>query len=234
MFRFGKICCPSSSKIPAIKIIDLYRLIRSSYQGKPILIESFSARDSASVRNLPMVAGDGAEALREMGEGKGVIISESFQSKFGKGANDTVELMTPSGLIGFKVIGVYVDYSSDSGSVLLDRALYKKYWQDDLVDAFDLWLEPGADQAAIAETIKARYGEPYQLFISTHRRAQRCGGAHHGAIFCRQLCRGDRCHRGGNFQRDQYAAGIDSRSHAGDRRACARSARRKRRCGGWS
>jgi putative ABC transport system permease protein len=160
---------PELGKIPGIKIIDLYRLIRSSYQGKPILIESFSARDSARVRNLPMVTGDSAEALREMGEGKGVIISESFQSKFGKGANDTVELITPSGLTAFKVIGVYIDYSSDSGSVLLDRALYKKYWQEDLLDAFDLWLEPGADQHAIIQTIKERYGEPYQLFISTHR-----------------------------------------------------------------
>jgi len=160
---------PEFGKIPGIKIIDLYRLIRSSYQGKPILIESFSARDSARVRNLPMVTGDSAEALREMGEGKGVIISESFHSKFGKGANDTVELITPSGLIAFKVIGVYIDYSSDSGSVLLDRALYKKYWREDLLDAFDLWLEPGADQQVIIQTIKERYGEPYQLFISTHR-----------------------------------------------------------------
>ena len=160
---------PELGKIPGIKIIDLYRLIRSSYQGKPILIESFSARDSARVRNLPMVAGDNAGALREMGEGKGVIISESFQSKFGKGANDTVELITPSGLTTFKVIGVYIDYSSDSGSVLLDRALYKKYWREDLLDAFDLWLEPHADQQAIIQTIKERYGEPYQLFISTHR-----------------------------------------------------------------
>ena len=83
--------------------------------------------------------------------------------------NDRVELMTPSGLIGFDIIGVYVDYSSDSGSVLLDRALYKKYWKDDLVDAFDLWLEPGTNEAVIAETIKGRYGERYQLFISTHR-----------------------------------------------------------------
>ncbi|HEX9262745.1 MAG TPA: ABC transporter permease, partial [Candidatus Binatia bacterium] len=151
---------PELGKIPGIKIIDLYRLIRSSYQGKPILIESFSARDSARVRNLPMVTGDSAEALREMGEGKGVIISESFQSKFGKGANDTVELITPSGLTTFKVIGVYIDYSSDSGSVLLDRALYKKYWREDLLDAFDLWLEPHADQQAIIQTIKERYGEP--------------------------------------------------------------------------
>jgi putative ABC transport system permease protein len=160
---------PELKKIAGIHIIDLYRLIRSSYQGKPILIESFSARDSASVRNLPVIGGDGARALRDMADGKGVIISESFQRKFGKNQNDTLKLMTPSGLIAFKVIGIYVDYSSDSGSVLLDRALFKKYWREELVDAFDLWLTPGVDPQAVSQTIKERYGEPYQLFISTHR-----------------------------------------------------------------
>ena len=160
---------PELKKISGIKIIDLYRLIRSTYRQKPILIESFSARDSASVRNLPMSTGDGHRTLRQMAEGKGVIVSESFQSKFGKGVNDRVELMTPSGLIAFDIIGVYIDYSSDSGSVLIDRALYKKYWKDDLVDAFDLWLERGTDELAVIDTIKSRYGEPYQLFISTHR-----------------------------------------------------------------
>jgi putative ABC transport system permease protein len=154
--------------VPGVKIVDLYRLIRSNHEGKPIVIESFSARDSASVRTLPMVSGDGPRALKEMAEGKGVILSESFQSRFGKGVNDSIELATPSGRIAFKVVGVYVDYSSDIGSVLIDRALYKKYWRDELVDAFDLWLEASADQQAVIQEIKQRYGEEYQLFISTH------------------------------------------------------------------
>jgi len=160
---------PGLKAIPGVKVIDLYRLIRSSYQGQPIMIESFSARDSAPVRTLPMIDGDGAAALRAMGEAKGVIISESFAGKFGKSRHDTIELPTPTGLTSFKILGVYVDYSSDSGSVLLDRALYRRYWRDELVDAFDLWLEPGADQQAVIEKIKTDYGEQYQLFISTHR-----------------------------------------------------------------
>ena len=155
--------------VPGVKVVDFYRLIRSTYQGKPILIESFSATESAKVRTLPMARGDGAKALRAMGEGQGVILSESFQSKFGKGAGDTIELATPSGRTAFKVLGVYVDYSSDSGSVLIDRALYKRFWRDELVDAFDLWLEPGADEQAVIQSIKEQYGERYQLFISTHR-----------------------------------------------------------------
>jgi putative ABC transport system permease protein len=160
---------PGLKSIPGVKIVDLYRLVRVSYQGKPILLESFAAAQSATVRRLPMARGDGKKVLREMGSGKGVVVSESFQSKFGKGSGDTIELSTPSGLMAFKVLGVYIDYSSDIGSVLIDRALYKKYWLDQLVDAFDLWLAPGVEQAAVVQKIKAEYGGRYELFISNHR-----------------------------------------------------------------
>ena len=51
----------------------------------------------------------------------------------------------------------------------MDRALYKKYWKDELVDAFDLWLEPGTDQQAVIQQIKDEFGEKYRLFVSTHR-----------------------------------------------------------------
>ncbi|OGP30171.1 MAG: hypothetical protein A2038_03670 [Deltaproteobacteria bacterium GWA2_57_13] len=155
--------------MPGVEVVDLYRLIRSTYEGKPIFIESFSARVSRKVRRLPMAEGDAGSALERAAAGEGVIVSESFQSKFGKGSGDTVRLPTPSGFVDFPILGVYVDYSSDSGSVLLDRSLYKRIWRDDLVDAFDLWLAPGADQDQVIQRIKRDYGEKYQLFISTHR-----------------------------------------------------------------
>ncbi len=155
--------------LPGVKTVDLYRLVRANYQGRPIVVESFSAVASASVRTLPMAQGNGARALRDMAEGKGAIVSESFQTRFKKNVNDSIELITPSGPAKFKVLAIYIDYSSDIGSVLIDRALYKKYWRDELVDAFDLWLEPGADMPALVERIKNDYGERYQLFISTHR-----------------------------------------------------------------
>lgn len=155
--------------LTGVKIVDLYRLVRANYQGRPIVVESFSAVESARVRTLPMAQGDGARALREMAEGKGAVVSESFQTRFGKQVGDSFELVTPSGPVAFKVLGIYIDYSSDVGSVLIDRALYKKYWREQLVDAFDLWLEPGADMPALIQKIKVDYGEQYQLFISTHR-----------------------------------------------------------------
>ncbi|MFQ5916636.1 MAG: FtsX-like permease family protein [Candidatus Binatia bacterium] len=155
--------------IPGVRIVDLYRLIRSTYRGRPVLVESFSAGASGGVRALPTVEGEGTKVLRQMADGEGIIVSESFQSRFGKGLGDTIELSTPSGLVPFTVLGVYVDYSSDSGTVLIDRALYKKLWLDNLVDAFDLWLDPGADERRVIQEIRRNYGEKFQLFISTHR-----------------------------------------------------------------
>jgi putative ABC transport system permease protein len=116
-----------------------------------------------------MIDGEEREALRRMADGEGVLVSESFRSRFGKGKGSSIELPTPSGLTSFAVLGVYVDYSSDAGSVLIDRALYKKFWHDDLVDAFDLWLIPGTREQDVIQEIKRDYGEKYQLFISTHR-----------------------------------------------------------------
>jgi putative ABC transport system permease protein len=155
--------------IPGVAVVDYYRLIRSNYEGRPIMIESFSAQRSARVRTLPMLSGDGRSALENLAAEKGVLVSESFERKFGKKTGDAIRLATPSGSADFNVIGVYVDYSSDSGSVLIERSVYKKFWQDDLVDAFDLWLARGVDPAAVTAAINRQYGDAYQLFVSTHR-----------------------------------------------------------------
>jgi putative ABC transport system permease protein len=155
--------------LPGVAVVDFYRLIRSNYEGRPIMIESFSARRSARVRTLPMIAGDGTAALGQMAAGEGVIVSESFRDKFGKTVGDVIRLSTPSGSVSFKIIGVYVDYTSDSGSVLIEREVYKKLWGDDLVDAFDLWLARGADPQAVIDRINRDYGDQYQLFVSTHK-----------------------------------------------------------------
>lgn len=155
-------------RIPGVRVVDWYRIVRSSYRGRPIVIESFAADASGEFRNPPMVAGDGRQALRRLAAGEGAIVSESFQSRFGVSAGDEIRLPTPSGLVPLRVLGVYIDYSSDQGSVLLDRALYKRLWHDGLADAIHLWLSPGAEPREVARRIYEEYGERYQLFISTH------------------------------------------------------------------
>lgn len=158
----------SLAKIAGVETVDYYRLIRSRHRGKPVLIESFSAKASSRLRSLPLLAGASRNPLESMARGEGVFVSESFQAKFGMGAGDSLLLATPTGEHRFEILGVYIDYSSDGGSVLLDRSLYKRLWRDSLVDAFDLWLVPGTAPETVLEQIQDAHGMDYQLFVSTH------------------------------------------------------------------
>jgi hypothetical protein len=51
-----------------------------------------------------------------------------------------------------------VDYSDQKGSILLDRAVYEKYWKDDSVNVVRMYLEPGVTVAQMRDRVAARIG----------------------------------------------------------------------------
>ena len=123
---------PGLQALPGVKIVDLYRLVRANYQGRPIVVESFSAAASARVRTLPMAEGDGSSRAAGNGaKAKAPSSAKVFRLASAKISTTALNSITPSGPATFKVLGIYIDYSSDIGSVLIDRALYKKYWRDE-------------------------------------------------------------------------------------------------------
>jgi putative ABC transport system permease protein len=78
---------------------------------------------------------------------------------------DAVELGTPSGLVRLVVAGVHVDYTDQQGSILVDRSLYLRYWKDDSVDVFRVYLKPGPRQEEARQTILAEFGGHGALFV---------------------------------------------------------------------
>jgi putative ABC transport system permease protein len=64
---------------------------------------------------------------------------------------------------------VAVDYSSDRGSLMLDRAVYKRLWNDDRVDVFDLMLEKGYDPEAVRSEIQRHFASSRNIFVLTNR-----------------------------------------------------------------
>jgi putative ABC transport system permease protein len=83
-------------------------------------------------------------------------------------SGDRVTLVTDLGQTTFGVAGVFVDYTSDAGTLLMDRKQYQRFWNDSLVDAYDLWLARGGDSGRVAEEIREKLGGRYELFVSTH------------------------------------------------------------------
>ena len=66
-------------------------------------------------------------------------------------------LPTPGGPHTFHVAGVYYDYSSDQGYVLMDRGTYRRYWGDEALSSIAVFARPGASSKALA-------GMPAQRF----------------------------------------------------------------------
>ena len=73
------------------------------------------------------------------------------------GVNDRLVLDTPKGQQTFPVAGVVIDYSSDRGTITLDRGTYEAYWPDDQVDAFGVFVAPGADLNQVAQRVQQHF-----------------------------------------------------------------------------
>jgi putative ABC transport system permease protein len=86
---------------------------------------------------------------------------------------DVVDISSPNGILHLPIAGIVTDYSDEQGAILLDRALYKRYWNDDTVNLFRVYLEPGAPEADVKRRILEKFAHQRRLFVLTNRDVRR-------------------------------------------------------------
>ena len=84
-----------------------------------------------------------------------IVISEPFASRHRLDVGDTLRLVTATGAQDFEIAGVFFDYRSDQGIVLMHRASYARLWQDQGITSLGLTLAPGVTP----ETVRKRLGD---------------------------------------------------------------------------
>jgi putative ABC transport system permease protein len=75
------------------------------------------------------------------------LVSENFARQHHVRAGDRISLRGPHGPVEVEVLGTVLDYSCVRGTVVMDRQNYRRLFNDDLVDVFDVYLRPGSEQA---------------------------------------------------------------------------------------
>lgn len=86
------------------------------------------------------------EALWENMLQGAVIVSEPFANRVGLPQHrGWVTLETLEGLQEFPVVGIYYDYASTQGTVLMALPIYQALWKDTQISAMALRLSPGVD-----------------------------------------------------------------------------------------
>jgi putative ABC transport system permease protein len=95
-----------------------------------------------------------------------VLLSETAALRLHTKTGEKVAFSTPTGTHDFEVCGLFVDYTSDQGLGFIDRSWFDLYWQDELVDNIDLYLEDDASLEGVMEEVRRRFGGDRSLFIT--------------------------------------------------------------------
>ncbi|WP_426744746.1 FtsX-like permease family protein [Myxococcus faecalis] len=114
--------------------------------------------------------GDEAAVWRELDASKdSLVVSEPFAFHRRVKVGDTVRLSTDRGPHDFKVAGVYFDYGSDVGTMLMPRATYDRWFDDRGVSGVALYAAPGQDVDALVNTVRAQAGDEQALLVRPNR-----------------------------------------------------------------
>ncbi|MDQ7025713.1 MAG: FtsX-like permease family protein [Anaerolineae bacterium] len=97
---------------------------------------------------------DDANAALQDGQ---IMVSEPFAFRRDiTRENHTLTLLTDSGEVTFDIAGVFYDYSTDQGSVLMNRVIYDLYWDDPYVTALAAFIAAGESVDTVVDRIEAQ------------------------------------------------------------------------------
>ena len=149
------------------------RFSKVPFRETLIFLITVDAPNAYLAEKKRLAKGDEVELYKTLTEQPGaIIVSDNFAAKHGVGAGDTITLTSPTGEVRLRIIGAIADYSWNSGSVFINRPDFLRYWQDDQVDVFDVFLRPGADPVAMKNKLNSKFGTRFDLFVLTRLELQ--------------------------------------------------------------
>jgi len=130
---------------PGVARVDVLRSADVSGPEGPVAVAAVSDQDFTAPRIFVSTDGTLAEVKHALAHGA-VLASEPLANRLGlPPTGATVTLYTDRGPHAFPVAGIYRDYSSSQGTVMMALDLYRQHWDDPVITAAALTLAPGAN-----------------------------------------------------------------------------------------
>ena len=140
--------------VDGVAAVDTYRHIRVLVADKSVVLVSRDLRMHAERSRYLFLSGDSRAILQEAVDREAVVVSEVLAQRLGVVQGGMLELPTSSGLRSFPVQGVFYDYATDGGKIVMDRTTYQKWWHDDTgVTVFPVYMKENQDLAQVRQRI---------------------------------------------------------------------------------
>ena len=162
--RFPGSMTAELESIPGVRRLQPVRNGRVPFRNMPIMLFALDLLSVEELTPVRVVAGR-PDMFRVAAAGNGLLVSESLAELQRLREGDVLELAAPGGVIRLPVVGIIVDYSDQQGSILIDRTVFRRYWQDDSVNFYRVYLEPGAQVGDVKRRILERYAGVRQVFV---------------------------------------------------------------------
>jgi putative ABC transport system permease protein len=154
--------------LPGVEEVDRIRLVNIVYRDLPIKLLSAGLEIFSKHSHMTFLQGDAETSVPAVQAGD-VMVSENLARRFGLVVGDTLRLASPKGEKAYRLAGVILDYTSDQGTIIMDRATMIRDWDDARVDTYELYLTPGTNPEVVKREIEARWGEALNLYVLTAR-----------------------------------------------------------------
>jgi putative ABC transport system permease protein len=163
---------------PAVVSTSWYSTRQIPYDDGSIRLATTELRQLLDHGRLLFKATAGTpETLRRSLDSDGVVISESMSLRYKKQPGDWITLPTAAGPRPFPVAGVYYDYASNQGTILMDARTYARYFTptdpSPLPSSMAIYLRPGSDAEAVRSRMLRAVGDHQELYFVTNDNVRR-------------------------------------------------------------
>ncbi len=158
----------SIANINGVKAINRYRENQINHEGKikHILAAKVQNFSYESFKNNKV---SNAVLWDRFNNHEGVFVSESYSFKNNTKTGDTVTIPTNFGISRFPVIGIFIDYSSDIGLIMMELGTYRKHFNDSLLSGLAVFIEKDADVDRIMDDMRSAAGKDINFIVRSNK-----------------------------------------------------------------
>ena len=142
---------------PGIAAIDIFHGLEIRYRSER---STLGAGDADIIRRYGRLrflsGGDREQILRSLSGQDRCLVSEPFANLHGLRAGDRIELALRDRNVTFTIAGVYYDYSTSRGFVILDRSTLLHYLPDQPPTNLAIYLQPHTTPIAVQQELQRR------------------------------------------------------------------------------
>ncbi len=154
-----------------VAAMSTYRRNKVNVDGRPVQLLALDPAPAAKA-GYRLIAGQPETVWHAFDTAGAVVVSEPLAYRRQIHAGEHITLPTPSGPRTFPVAGVFLDYGSEHGRILMQRSTYQRFWNDAAVDSVAIYTAPKASVTPLRERLENRVGHLQKLIMRSNRDIQ--------------------------------------------------------------